>query len=77
MGEPLDSYAREGLRARRRQLETACCGDPGRTERLIDEVDAALERIEAGTYGLCRECHEPIETDRLLADPWPSSVWIT
>jgi sigma-B regulation protein RsbU (phosphoserine phosphatase) len=37
--------------------------------RLIGEVDAALERISNGTYGLCEACHEPIEADRLLADP--------
>jgi len=33
------------------------------------EVDSALERIADGSYGLCQECHESIEVDRLLADP--------
>jgi len=37
--------------------------------RLLGEVDAALMRFEKGTYGLCEECHDPIESDRLLADP--------
>ena len=37
--------------------------------RLLGEVDAALERFEKGTYGICEECHTPIEADRLLADP--------
>ena len=37
--------------------------------RLLSEVDAALMRFEKGTYGLCEECHTPIESDRLLADP--------
>jgi sigma-B regulation protein RsbU (phosphoserine phosphatase) len=32
-------------------------------------VDAALKRIELGTFGLCETCHEPIEPDRLIADP--------
>jgi phosphoserine phosphatase RsbU/P len=36
---------------------------------LLGEVDAALERMERGTYGLCDTCHEPIEPERLLADP--------
>lgn len=33
------------------------------------EVDAALARIEVGTYGKCRECGEDIEEDRLEANP--------
>ncbi len=37
--------------------------------RLIDEVDATLRRIASGAFGLCEHCHEPIEKDRLLADP--------
>ena len=37
--------------------------------RLLGEVDAALMRFEKGTYGLCEECHDPIESERLLADP--------
>ena len=36
---------------------------------LLREVDSALERMASGTYGLCLACHEPIEDDRLLADP--------
>jgi phosphoserine phosphatase RsbU/P len=38
-------------------------------ERLLAEVDAALMRITIGTYGLCDTCGDPIEADRLLADP--------
>lgn len=37
--------------------------------RLLNEVDAALERFDKGTYGLCDECHDPIEPERLIADP--------
>lgn len=36
---------------------------------LLSEVDAALERIAAGTFGLCETCHDPIEMDRLQIDP--------
>ncbi|MEJ2079623.1 MAG: SpoIIE family protein phosphatase [Acidobacteriota bacterium] len=36
---------------------------------LLKEVDAALERLDDGSFGLCDVCHEPIETDRLLANP--------
>jgi DnaK suppressor protein len=35
----------------------------------LDEVKAALERIEKGTYGLCEKCGKPIEKDRLEANP--------
>jgi sigma-B regulation protein RsbU (phosphoserine phosphatase) len=37
--------------------------------RLLAEVDGALDRMKAGTYGLCDVCHDPIEKDRLLTDP--------
>ncbi|MDB4991929.1 MAG: TraR/DksA family transcriptional regulator [Parcubacteria group bacterium] len=33
------------------------------------EVNGALARIEAGTYGICEEGSEEIELDRLNADP--------
>ena len=36
---------------------------------LLNEVDAALARMGNGTYGKCDECHDAIESDRLLADP--------
>lgn len=36
---------------------------------LLKEVDLALERINKGTYGLCEVCNDPIETERLIADP--------
>ena len=34
------------------------------------EIESALGRIESGTYGLCEETEEAIETERLLAIPW-------
>jgi sigma-B regulation protein RsbU (phosphoserine phosphatase) len=37
--------------------------------QLLGSVDAALARIKAGSYGICEECHESIEADRLLCDP--------
>lgn len=35
----------------------------------IDAVRAALDRITAGTYGLCIECGDEIDIDRLRAEP--------
>lgn len=33
------------------------------------EVEAALSRIGAGTYGVCEDCHEKIDAERLRALP--------
>ena len=38
-------------------------------ESQLREVDAALERIEKGTYGICENCHSEIDIDRLRAYP--------
>ena len=37
------------------------------------DVKNALSRIEAGTYGICRYCHESIPEKRLIARPTSSS----
>jgi DnaK suppressor protein len=39
-------------------------------ERRVREVDAALARLDAGTFGLCGSCGEPIAAARLDALPW-------
>jgi RNA polymerase-binding protein DksA len=39
-------------------------------EHLLVEIDAALGRIENGTYGLCVACGRPIGEDRLEAVPY-------
>jgi len=39
-------------------------------ERMLDAIDAALRRIDAGTYGICSNCGEPIPAERLEAVPW-------
>ena len=33
-------------------------------------IDAALARLDAGTYGSCTSCHQPIPVGRLEALPW-------
>jgi DnaK suppressor protein len=35
----------------------------------LQEVDEALDRIDAGTYGICEECGEPIGLKRLEVRP--------
>jgi RNA polymerase-binding protein DksA len=39
-------------------------------QHTLEEVDAALARIDAGTYGICEACGKPIGPDRLAAIPW-------
>ena len=38
-------------------------------EHSIGEVDAALRRVEEGTYGIDEETGEPIDPERLAAMP--------
>jgi DnaK suppressor protein len=40
------------------------------SEEMLEEIDAALKRIEDGTYGVCEACGETIPADRLDAIPW-------
>jgi DnaK suppressor protein len=35
----------------------------------LAEVEAAIERLAAGTYGVCEQCGQPIATARLEARP--------
>ena len=38
-------------------------------ENQLNEVKAAIVRIDNGTYGTCETCGKPIERDRLEANP--------
>ena len=40
-----------------------------RQRKLIAKIDAAISRIEEGTYGYCEETGEPISLKRLEARP--------
>jgi DnaK suppressor protein len=42
----------------------------GNSEQLLAQIDAALARIEDGTYGTCTNCGKPIPEERLEAVPW-------
>lgn len=35
----------------------------------LHQIEAALSKIEAGTYGICEECGDPIPIPRLRARP--------
>ena len=38
-------------------------------KKMLDEVDAALARVEEGTYGTCANCGKEIGTERLEFRP--------
>lgn len=40
-----------------------------RQQAFVKRIDIALERIENGTYGICKECGDDINPKRLLARP--------
>ena len=40
------------------------------SEHVLAEIDAALTRIENGTYGSCTNCGKQIPEERLEALPW-------
>ncbi len=67
----LDVMLQEQLIDRRQKLQVATSQNGYNTDfaRLLDEVDAALLRFENGSYGICEVCHDPVEPERLLADP--------
>ena len=41
-----------------------------RSRAELARVDAALRRLDEGTYGTCANCGNPIAAERLEAIPW-------
>ncbi len=37
--------------------------------QLLEQVDKALEKVAAGTYGICEHCLGTVEAERLMTDP--------
>lgn len=64
-------YFREQLEDRRKHLHRALeeSREDSQLISLLQQVDAALQRIDFGNFGLCKVCQDPIEEERLLADP--------
>jgi DnaK suppressor protein len=38
--------------------------------KILQAIEEALLRMEKGTYGICRDCGDPIAGARLEAIPW-------
>jgi sigma-B regulation protein RsbU (phosphoserine phosphatase) len=62
---------RDQLRHRRERLQAVVrrSGEAADLVRLLQEVDAALERMESGSFGTCEVCHTAIDTGDLMANP--------
>src|SRR5215472_11789393 len=71
MPEITEPYLREQLEVRRAELNIVIQegASSGPCQELLHEVDAAIERMENGSFGICEVCHDPVEKERLLADP--------
>ena len=66
--EPVEKdFAEQVTQRENDDVLNAIDGEAQQTLRLID---AALKRIEAGTYGICSECGEEIPAARLKALPY-------
>ncbi|HEY2466230.1 MAG TPA: SpoIIE family protein phosphatase [Terracidiphilus sp.] len=65
------SFLHGQLEERKRRLEAVVLATPNEenVRGLLREVDSALDKFAAGTFGFCETCHDTIEKDRLLADP--------
>lgn len=61
-----DNFADSGLvNAERGEVDAVV----GTLLEVLDDIDAALAKIEAGSYGRCEECEKQIAEARLEAMP--------
>lgn len=52
------------------QSENAAHAFQNKVKEELFEIELALSRMEQGTFGICEETEELIETERLMALPW-------
>ena len=72
-----DPYLREQLEKRRDSLKVAISTIPltdspdasAPFNKLLEDVDFAIRRMDEGTYGICDVCHDSVEKERLIIDP--------
>ena len=62
-----DEHDPEGATLAFERQHTAALLDQAREQ--VTAIDAALGRLEAGRYGICERCGQPIGADRLAARP--------
>src|SRR2546423_15600493 len=70
MATVIDAALRDQLLDRRHRLENFVeHDDAAQLRSLLEEVDAALARMDEDTFGLCEVCQGTVEAERLMADP--------
>jgi RNA polymerase-binding transcription factor DksA len=62
-----DEHDPEGATIAFERAQVAALLDGAR--RRLTELDAALERLDAGTFGTCEACGRPIPAERLAVRP--------
>lgn len=67
LDQPMDADAEERSVEREDDEVLEHLGQAGLDE--LKHIELALSRIDAGTYGICATCEEPISTARLDAVP--------
>jgi len=65
----VNSVREQLLAGRARLADVLAGGEKDHVNRLLNEVDQALERIEGHTFGICEECHTDIGEDWLRENP--------
>jgi DnaK suppressor protein len=55
--------------ASRRQRVAMSGRQEERDLQELEQVEAALRRLDAGSYGDCSSCGEPVKLDRLMVQP--------
>ncbi len=63
-----DPEFEEGAQTEHEAFTLARLGETQRRE--IQQIDAAIARLEAGEYGICRDCEQEIDPRRLVALPY-------
>ncbi|MDB5313672.1 MAG: yocK 2 [Gemmataceae bacterium] len=69
-GGPPDASVHDADRGSRAADEELALGLLGPAEVILAEANAALKRIEGGTFGRCEDCGKPITRTRLDALPY-------
>lgn len=67
----IEVIVQDQLLDRHRKLENALTkfSESDHLRRLLQEVDAALDRLDSDSFGMCEVCHEPVEAERLMMNP--------
>ena len=65
-----DDHEADGGDGTNQTLRLQALGQMGNINRVIQQIDEALHRIDDGTYGVCTSCGQLIRKPRLLNQPF-------